>query len=504
MKKRIFGEWLKEKSEGKMLKLVIEEMNAGSEDAAVKSALLVTEPDSEYEVVYSKNSSVSSITWVFTERVQFLSLKVEQLDLATWIRRYRIEVSDDGNSWHVNTPSVLLDAYHRQPCCIKSSIVHMDSSLIPDAKGTSWCRSFYEDFLMRSIEELGEDSPYPDWLSANYFLVLATKPFGFGGVYVSGDVASFDCLIASIFSPEIAVETEKVLTDMVSRYGFIPAIMVPNHKDDTGIGLDYSGFNWVPLCYVDIYSWTREKGLLEWFAQSCEKWAEWILDNRDRNHDGWLEPGINGKQSSTEEFRKAGAASHPEIARRNPEYWDFTCLHNTNLSAFQAAIFELATDDYPFYVNGRHRGVRFDTETDALSVHYIDQQLIMSFLSRFIAYASKKSDKADKAEYFEKIADHYSNLVKDYCWDETTGFYYDREADTGELRTFVKHVGGFIPMVLGIPTLEQARRMVEHLLDTRAFWTEYPVPSISMDSPDFLPHGYWSGRTWPPFNHIII
>ena len=29
-------------------------MNAGSEDAAVKSALLVTEPDSEYEVVYSK------------------------------------------------------------------------------------------------------------------------------------------------------------------------------------------------------------------------------------------------------------------------------------------------------------------------------------------------------------------------------------------------------------------------------------------------------------------
>jgi putative isomerase len=96
------------------------------------------------------------------------------------------------------------------------------------------------------------------------------------------------------------------------------------------------------------------------------------------------------------------------------------------------------------------------------------------------------------------------NLVRDNCWDEASGFYYDHEVATGELRTFVKHVGAFVAMLMGLPTQDQARRMVAHLMNPQEFWTEYPVPVISRDSPDYSPFGNWSGKAWPPTNFFIL
>lgn len=94
--------------------------------------------------------------------------------------------------------------------------------------------------------------------------------------------------------------------------------------------------------------------------------------------------------------------------------------------------------------------------------------------------------------------------MADHCWDERSGFYYDIDGTTGELRTFVKHVGGFIPLLLGLPSREDAERMVKHLENPAEFWTRYPVPSISRDSPEYSPSGYWHGCAWPSFNFIIV
>ena len=66
------------------------------------------------------------------------------------------------------------------------------------------------------------------------------------------------------------------------------------------------------------------------------------------------------------------------------------------------------------------------------------------------------------------------------------------------------HAGGFYPMIHGIPTIDQAQRMVAHLLDPKKFWTRYPVPTLAQDSTDYGPTRYWSGRAWPPVNFHIL
>jgi len=511
----IFGEWLLKRTKGRALRLVLEQMNDESAFPAVGYAALLTKPQLTATLHFSSgnrawpwtgnsNDLMPSITWILPEEVEFLSLKVEQAGTKQWIRRYRVETSKDMQNWEVATPSKLIDLYHRQPCVVENQLEMIESSLLPSSQGTQWFKLFFEDFVLKSVESLDENSPYPDWFSGSYFLSASTRPFAFGGVYNPGDVANFDCLLASIFAPQLAIETEKLFADQINRFGFLPAVLDPGPKDDSGFSLDNTGLNWPPLCYRDIHAWTGDNTFLEWFAKACDPWARWILENRDRNGDGWIEPGTNGCKPASEDYRKRMAAEKPEITRRCPNYWDYVCIKDESMSAFQKAIYELGTDDAPIYVNGRHRGVQYDPGTCSLNVHYIDTQLFMTFLCGFVAYAYRQLERYQEAEAFQEIADHFSSLIKNHCWDEASGFYYDRDSETGTLRTFVKHVGGFLPMLAGIPTQDQAKRLVQHLMNPNEFWTPYPVPSISMDAPDFSPSGYWSGRSWPCYNFIIL
>lgn len=515
MKNTIFGEWLDKEASGKKIRLVIEEMSEKSLWAAVGKAKLETEPEAGYTLEVSSGEPVwpwhsqegdraGTILWAFDSRVLFKSLKLEQFSQDSWIRRFRVEYTADGIQWELLTPSTLIDAAHRQPCRIRDCIRQLDSDFLPAAEGTGLFKHFYGDFLLRAVEQLGEDCPYPDWFEADYFLSASTRPFAFGGVYNPGDVANFDVLIASIFAPEIAIETQKIFVQQVERFGFVPGVMNPGIKDDRAFSLDYSSFNWMPFCYIDTFSWTRDRKYLEWFAEGCGKWAKWLIGNRDRNSDGWVEPGVNACRPADAGFKERMAGEKPCIAERCPEFWDYMGYHNSDMSAFQMAIYELGTDDAPVYVNGRHSGVRFDPETCSILVHYIDNQLFISFLAGFLVYALGLSGQGEDRAYFENQRDKFIRLVAEHCWDEKSGFYYDRDADTGELRDFVKHVGGFLPLLFGIPSPPQAERLVRHLTNPGEFWTEFPVPSLSLDSPDFRPDGYWSGRSWPSYNFIIV
>jgi hypothetical protein len=87
------------------------------------------------------------------------------------------------------------------------------------------------------------------------------------------------------------------------------------------------------------------------------------------------------------------------------------------------------------------------------------------------------------------------------------GMYADKF--TGEDRLSpIKSAGGLIPLLAGLATRDQAGSVTRHLLNPKEFWSRYPVPSLSMDDPDFTCvdgyQSYWNGRTWANVNWLIL
>ena len=62
----------------------------------------------------------------------------------------------------------------------------------------------------------------------------------------------------------------------------------------------------------------------------------------------------------------------------------------------------------------------------------------------------------------------------------------------------------FAPLFAEILNRSEAKRLVEkHLLNPKEFWTNYPVPTVSIDEPSFDPKGFWRGTTWIAINWFI-
>ena len=86
-------------------------------------------------------------------------------------------------------------------------------------------------------------------------------------------------------------------------------------------------------------------------------------------------------------------------------------------------------------------------------------------------------------------------------WSEEDGLYYDRLFD-GTL-TGVASPASFLPMFAGLCSQEQAKKMVEVLLDEKRFWTEMPIPSMPKNSP-YYDIDMWRGCSWLNINYFIM
>jgi hypothetical protein len=94
--------------------------------------------------------------------------------------------------------------------------------------------------------------------------------------------------------------------------------------------------------------------------------------------------------------------------------------------------------------------------------------------------------------------------IESLMWNESDGFYYDIKADTHEPAR-IKTPAGFIPLLLEGLDKRRAERLVrEHLLNEREFWTQYPLPSVSIDDPRFDERNMWRGPCWVNINWLVM
>jgi len=95
--------------------------------------------------------------------------------------------------------------------------------------------------------------------------------------------------------------------------------------------------------------------------------------------------------------------------------------------------------------------------------------------------------------------------IRTKLWDDECGRFFD--FDVKSHRFIIKDaIGNYMPLFAGIPTQDQADRMIQNLTSHRTYWLlqGYPLCSVSMEEPEFMPKNYWRGLVWISMNWLLI
>jgi len=88
------------------------------------------------------------------------------------------------------------------------------------------------------------------------------------------------------------------------------------------------------------------------------------------------------------------------------------------------------------------------------------------------------------------------NRIQAYFYDSVSGYFYDKSTTD---QSFIKVIGpeAWIVLWAKIATKEQAKQIIDKIMDPAHFNTYLPFPTLSASHPQFNPqNGYWRGPVW--------
>jgi len=128
----------------------------------------------------------------------------------------------------------------------------------------------------------------------------------------------------------------------------------------------------------------------------------------------------------------------------------------------------------------------------------VDGNVFLSILRQTLSKtAALAGDDALSREYAEK-AERTRRAIDRLMWSDEKRFYFDVLPDGKMLDVWTP--AGFVPLLAGMPCPDRYHMMRAHLLNSAKFWSKYPLPTLSLDDPDFSTQRWWRGGTWPVIN----
>ncbi len=106
-------------------------------------------------------------------------------------------------------------------------------------------------------------------------------------------------------------------------------------------------------------------------------------------------------------------------------------------------------------------------------------------------------------EYYKDMIIKVKNACDKWLYDRKSGLYLTRYNGNNYIKDY-ENISIFLPLFAGLLEHNQAQKLVEdYLLNKRKFWTDYPIPTISVDNDNFEPYRYWRGSTWININWFV-
>ncbi len=120
-------------------------------------------------------------------------------------------------------------------------------------------------------------------------------------------------------------------------------------------------------------------------------------------------------------------------------------------------------------------------------------------LARFARRLGKpESESCEWMAQSQRLCD----TMNERLWNDAQGLYMDCEAATGR-QTGVLSSAGFLPLLCGAPSPEQAARLAAHLDRPETFGTAFPLASIPPACRDHYSPDMWRGPTWINVNWLV-
>lgn len=272
----------------------------------------------------------------------------------------------------------------------------------------------------------------------------------------------FAATMAAMDNKDIAYANAITMTDEITKAGFIPNVAaIWDHTSNDRSQPPVGSIN----CRL-IYEKYPSKDFILAVYDNLLTWNRWW--DKERNNKGYLSWGSNKVDASVN-------------------------VHHNK----RAAQFESGLDNSPLFDS-----VDFNPEINMLELGSVGLTSLYIADCQDLAFLAKEIGKDKDAEELLQRAKRYGDHLKN-MWDEEDGIYKDIYTVTGEFSTHLAPTS-FYPLLTGIPTAEQAERMIkEHYYNEDEFYGEWIMPSISRDNPAFGDNSYWRGRVWAPMNFLV-
>jgi neutral trehalase len=108
----------------------------------------------------------------------------------------------------------------------------------------------------------------------------------------------------------------------------------------------------------------------------------------------------------------------------------------------------------------------------------------------------------DQQDYWMGHHDRICRLMNERLWSPEQHLYVDYNVVENR-RTDILSSAGFLPLLCGAPSQEQAEKMAEHLTNPETFGTPLRVPSIAARNTQAYKKDMWRGPVWTNINYMI-
>lgn len=284
----------------------------------------------------------------------------------------------------------------------------------------------------------------------------------------------FNALELAVESPTLAESTTTVVLE--TQY---PNGNVPNWRGRFGGTPDRSQPPVGSFAVLKQYLRTGRREFLEATMPFLERWNAWWRGpkgkgvRRDGNGNGLFNWGSD---------LDARSPTAPEWERE--------------VDPRQYARWESGQDDLPLWDDAR-----WVAEAETLDLDAVDLNSYLALDYECLSIIARELGNHDKEMWYAERQRALQRRVNEVLWDDEQGMFLDRHWD-GERSTRIG-AANFLPLVAGIPSQEQAARMVRVLTNPDRMWGRYVVPSVSRDDAAFSDQQYWRGAIWPPLNYLI-
>ena len=149
--------------------------------------------------------------------------------------------------------------------------------------------------------------------------------------------------------------------------------------------------------------------------------------------------------------------------------------------------------------SGMDNSPRFDTATQ---LEATDFNAFLSLECEILAEFAQELDLSDDAAMWRERHEKLNSLINERLWNNNEKFYFDYDIDHNKMSE-VMASSGFLPLICGAPSQDQAAQIAAHLENSETFKTAFPIPSISVSSGQFYSKDMWRGPVWINVNWLV-